>query len=230
MDSRIHISPSLLAADTACLAVAVDAVEKAGARSLHIDVMDGHYVANLAFSPKTVVDLRRITHLPLHVHLEVANPAACVPLFTQAELIIVQEDTAPDLGALLALIRSCGCRVGAAVNPDRPVEALADVLPDLDLLLVMAVWPGFGGQPFDARVLAKVAWARMERKRRNLHFVIALDGGVGPGTISMAAEVGVDVYIAGSSIFVAAGAAPATSAEIAHNVRRLADLAAEHLP
>lgn len=196
-----HLSPSILAADTANLAAAVRAVESGGADSLHIDIMDGHYVANYAFSPKTVTDLRRVTPLPLHVHLEVSNPDAVLPLFAAADMIIVQEDTAPDLVATLAVIRRLGCTAGVAVNRNRPVEALLPVLPLVDLLLVMAVEPGFGGQPFDARVLDKVRWLQQQRTLLNAAFAIGVDGGITPTTIVSALAAGADFFAVGSAAF-----------------------------
>jgi len=207
-----HLSPSILAADTANLAAAVRAVETGGADSLHIDIMDGHYVANYAFSPKTVADLRRVTRLPLHVHLEVSNPDAVLSLFAAADMLIVQEDTAPDLAATIAAIRRLGCAVGVAVNRNRSVAALSPLLPQVDLLLVMAVEPGFGGQPFDARVLDKVRWLQQQRTSLGARFAIGLDGGVTTTTIAPALAAGADFFAVGSAAF---------AGDIAHAVRQL---------
>jgi len=197
----IHLSPSILAADTAALGKAVDAVAAGGADSLHIDVMDGHYVANYAFSPKTVEDLRRITRLPLHAHLEVANPDAVLHLFAAAHMIIVQEDTTPDLGATLATIRQMGCRVGVAVNRNRPVDPLLPWLAQVDLLLVMAVEPGFGGQPFDDSVLGKVRHLHAHRATLAGSCAIGLDGGISPATIGRSTAAGADFFAVGSAVF-----------------------------
>lgn len=196
-----HLSASILAADTANLAAAVQAAAAGGAASLHVDVMDGRYVANFAFSPKTIADLRHVTDLPLHAHLEVAEPLAVIPLFAGADLIIVQEDTVADLAPTLALIRRQGNQVGVAVNPDRPVERLEPHLGGMDLLLVMAVWPGFGGQPFDAAVLTKVAWAAAQRQRLGLAYAIGVDGGISAATIGAAAAAGADFFAVGSAVF-----------------------------
>ncbi|MBK8046238.1 MAG: ribulose-phosphate 3-epimerase [Anaerolineales bacterium] len=220
----IHLSPSILAADTMQLGNAVTAVASAGAHSIHVDVMDGHYVANIAFSPKTIDDLRAITHLPLHAHLEVANTPQCIPLFESADLVIVQEDTVADLEAVITQIQNCGARVGVAVNPDRPVKRLAPWLAHLDLVLVMAVEPGFGGQPFRAAVLHKATWLWEERRRLNLHFDIGIDGGVGLQTVGPAAAAGVDCFVAGSAIF----SQPFDSGVAAANLTRLGELAIEH--
>ncbi|BAL99993.1 MULTISPECIES: ribulose-phosphate 3-epimerase [Caldilinea] len=198
----IHISPSILAADTAYLAEAVRAAEAGGADSLHIDVMDGHYVANYAFSPKTLADLRKVTQLPLHAHLEVSNPDAVLSLFATAEMIIVQEDTTPDLAATIAAARRLGCQVGVAVNRNRSVEALAPFLSQVDLVLVMAVEPGFGGQPFDAAVLDKVRWLHTQRCARRLYFAIGVDGGIDLTTIGDSVAAGADFFAVGSAAFV----------------------------
>jgi ribulose-phosphate 3-epimerase len=197
----LHLSPSILAADTANRAAAVRAVERGGADSLHIDIMDGHYVANYAFSPKTLADLRRVTTLPLHAHLEVGNPDAVLPLFAEADTIIVQEDTTPDLADTVAAIRRLGCAAGVAVNRGRPVETLLPVLSQVGLLLVMAVEPGFGGQPFDASVLDKVRWLHTQRARLDASFAIGLDGGITPITIAQAVAVGADFFAVGSAAF-----------------------------
>ena len=222
-----HISPSILAADQMRLGELVAQAEAAGADSLHVDVMDGRYVANFAFSPKTVADLRRVTCLPLHVHLEVADPDACLPLFAQADLIIVQEDCTPDLGRTLAAIKAQGGLAGVAVNPSRPVENLADFLSQIDLLLIMAVEPGFGGQIFDRRALHKAAWAETHRRQHGLTFPIGLDGGVGEETVADAVAAGVDFLIVGTGIFDVNPTGAMEDERVAANIRhlrRLADL------
>ena len=217
MGHPLHLSPSILAADTANLAAAVRAAEAGGADSLHIDVMDGHYVANYAFSPKTVADLRWGTALPLHAHLEVGNPDAVLPLFAEADMIIVQEDTVsqsgmPDLAATIAAIRQLGCAVGVAVNRDRPVAPLLPILDRVDLLLVMAVEPGFGGQPFDAGVLDKVRWLHAQRAASRQSFAIGLDGGITRATIALSAAAGADFFAVGSAAF---------AGDVAESVRQL---------
>ncbi len=209
------------------LGSAMSAAERGGAHSIHVDVMDGHYVANLAFSPKVVADLRSATTLPVHVHLEVANPAVCIDLFAGADLIIVQEDTCQDLAATIEQIVVVGAGVGVAVNPDRPIEILEPWLGMLDLLLVMAVWPGFGGQRFDASVLAKATWAWEQRRAKGLGYAIGLDGGVKVETVGAAAAAGVDYFIAGTGVFTPIPSLPADQA-ITASIARLRKLAEEY--
>ena len=224
LKSKIHLSPSILAADQMRLGELVAQAEAAGADSIHIDVMDGRYVANFAFSPKTVADLRRVTYLPLHVHLEVADPDASIPLFAGADLIVVQEGCVPNLSLTLAAIKAQGCLAGVAVNPSRPVEELAEFLPQIDLLLIMAVEPGFGGQSFDRRALDKAAWAKIHRAQHGLTFPIGLDGGVGEETVADAAAAGVDFLIVGTGIFDVNPTGAAEAERVAANIRHLRQL------
>ncbi|MEZ4716026.1 MAG: hypothetical protein R2851_08050 [Caldilineaceae bacterium] len=179
----LHMSPSILAADTANLGAAVAAVQAAGAHSIHVDVMDGRYVDNFAFSPKNIDDLRRVTTLPLHAHLEVCDADRSVPLFTNADLIIVQEDTTPDLAATIAHPRRRR-DVGVGVNPERPLEPIVSLLAQIDLLLLLAVAPGFGGQAFNPVVLEKARTLAAHRAESGLDFAIGVDGGINAATIS----------------------------------------------
>ena len=223
---NVHMSPSILAADTANLGAAVAAVQAAGAHSIHVDVMDGHYVANFAFSPKNMDDLRRVTTLPLHAHLEVSDADRCVPLFANADMIIVQEDTTPDLAATIARIRAAGCEVGVGVNPDRPLAPILPRLEQIDLLLLLAVAPGFGGQAFNPAVLATARTLAAHRTEAGLDFAIGVDGGINATTIGAAAAAGVDFFVVGTGVF--GGAAPAhdPAAAIRTNLAGLAQLAA----
>ena len=218
----MHLSPSLLAADTTRLADAVRAVEAARQQflqiqslhvgSLHIDVMDGHYVANLAFSPQTLRDLRHTTDLPLHAHLEVERPERFVPLFAHAGLVIVQADACADVAVTVAQIRALGVRAGVAINPGDDPAPVAPVLGDVDLLLAMTVAPGFGGQLLGRRGLDVVRWAVEQRAAAAGDFAIGVDGGVNGETIGEAAQAGADFFVAGTAIF---------RGEVVENVEKL---------
>ena len=235
----VHMSPSILAADTANLGAAVAAVQAAGAHSIHVDVMDGHYVANFAFSPKNMDDLRRVTTLPLHAHRNGWGALTRCPglgfdfvawskiwRLADADMIIVQEDTTPDLAATIARIRAAGCEVGVGVNPDRPLELILPRLAQIDLLLLLAVAPGFGGQAFNPAVLATARTLAAHRTEAGLDFAIGVDGGINATTIGAAAAAGVDFFVAGTGVF--GGAAPAhdPAAAIRANLAGLAQLAA----
>ena len=222
----LHMSPSILAADTANLGAAVAAVQAAGAHSIHVDVMDGRYVDNFAFSPKNIDDLRRVTTLPLHAHLEVCDADRSVPLFTNADLIIVQEDTTPDLAATIARIRAAGCEVGVGVNPERPLEPLLPLLAQIDLLLLLAVAPGFGGQAFNPVVLEKARTLAAYRAESGLEFAIGVDGGINAATIGAAAAAGVDFFVAGTGVFGGAATAHDPAAAIRENLAELSAAAA----
>lgn len=199
----VHIDASLLAADFGCLAKEACRAEKGGADSIHLDIMDGHYVHNLTFGLDLIPVLKRVTSLPLISHLEIDNPDDFVEDLARlgSDLIIVQEDTCPDVGATLDRIRRHGARGGLGVNPDRPVEPLREFMPDLDLLLIMSVWPGFGGQDFQAEVLGKVTMARQWRRESGLQTRIGLDGGITEKTIGRALGAGADYLVIGSAIY-----------------------------
>jgi ribulose-phosphate 3-epimerase len=217
----LHMSPSILAADTANLSAAVAAAQAAGAHSIHVDVMDGHYVANFAFSPKNIDDLSGATTLPLHAHLEVSDPDRCVPLFAHADMIIVQEDTTPNLAATLARIRAAGCEAGVGVNPERPLGPVLPLLAQIDLLLLLAVAPGFGGQVFNPVVLEKARHLAEHRARAGLPFAIGVDGGINAVTIGAAAAAGVDFFVAGTAVFGVSDTADEPVASIKKNLAHL---------
>ncbi len=201
--SEVHIAASILAADFACLGPAAREAELGGADSIHIDMMDGHYVPNLTFGFDLLPALRKWTTLPLVAHLELDNPDALIEPLAQAgpDMIVVQEDTCPRLDETIAHIRSYGVSAGVGVNPDRRLEPVLPYLPQVDLLIIMSVPPGFGGQPFDESVLPKVSLARRHRDEHDLRLRIGLDGGVNEGTIVRAVQAGADYFIMGSAIF-----------------------------
>jgi ribulose-phosphate 3-epimerase len=198
-----YIAPSILSADFSRLGEEIKAVEASGVDWIHVDVMDGHFVPNITMGPMVVKAVRKVTGLPIDVHLMIENPDRFVSEFADAgaSLISVQVETCPHLHRTIHLIRDCNCRAGAVLNPATPVSALEWVLEDLDFVLVMSVNPGFGGQKFIQSALQKIADLRRCIQSKNLSTLIEIDGGVNEITISKIAEAGVDVFVAGSAIF-----------------------------
>jgi ribulose-phosphate 3-epimerase len=196
-----RIAPSILSADFAALARAIDEVTPE-ADLLHVDVMDGHFVPNLTIGPPVVESLRRHTDLYLDCHLMITDPADFLDDFAKAGADGCSVHV--ELGGTQALIdqmRGLGLDVGLAVNPDTPFEVFAPFLDQLDLVLLMTVFPGFGGQEFMAEVLPKVARTREELDRRGLSVALQVDGGINEETAPRAAAAGADTFVAGSAIF-----------------------------
>ena len=197
----VHIAPSILAADFAHLGDAVAQLEGA-ADSLHVDVMDGHFVPNLTIGPPVVASLRKATDLPLDCHLMMTNPGEYFAAFAQAGAtsctIHVEID---DTSALLDAIRDAGLGVGLAVNPDGNYDMVKPFIADIDLLLVMSVFPGFGGQSFIPSALDTVRAARADIDARGLATVIQIDGGIDASTIGAAASAGATNFVAGTAVF-----------------------------
>jgi ribulose-phosphate 3-epimerase len=196
-----RIAPSILSADFACLADSVAAVAPE-ADLLHVDVMDGHFVPNLTIGPAVIKSLRRCTDLYFDCHLMVDNPGDFLDDFADAgangcSVHVELDNVVPLFGEL----RRLGLDVGLAVNPETPVEAALPHLPHIDLLLMMTVHPGFGGQTFIADVMDKVKVARDEIDRRGLKVALQVDGGINEETAPIAAAAGADVFVAGSAIF-----------------------------
>jgi ribulose-phosphate 3-epimerase len=199
--SRVRIAPSILSADFGRLAEEVRAVEAAGADVIHVDVMDGRFVPNITIGPLVVRALRKVTKLPLDVHLMIVEPEKYIDAFAGAgaDTILVHAEACTHLHRTLQSIRKLGKRAGAVLNPATHESALAYVLDVLDQVLVMSVNPGFGGQSFIPEVLPKVRAVRAMIGTR--HIDIEMDGGIAPGTIGPAAEAGTTVFVAGSAIF-----------------------------
>jgi ribulose-phosphate 3-epimerase len=199
----IEILPSILAADFAHLSDQVAQVESAGARMLHVDVMDGHFVPNLTVGPPLVASLRKATRLTLDVHLMIEDPDLFAPLFIEAGAghVLVHQEACRNLDRTLHLIREHGARPGVVINPATPVSTLDEVLELVDSVLVMSVNPGFGGQEFISNSLKKVRQLASRRKERRLQFAIEIDGGITLQNDADAIHAGVDWVVAGTSIF-----------------------------
>jgi ribulose-phosphate 3-epimerase len=197
------IAPSILSADFSRLGEEIRTVEAAGADWIHIDVMDGHFVPNITMGPLVVEAVRRVTKLPLDVHLMIETPDRYIADFARAgaDLITVQVETCVHLHRSVQLIREAGVRPGVALNPATPLATIEWVLADVDFVLVMSVNPGFGGQQFIPSSLEKIAQLRMMIQTRGLSTLIQVDGGVNAGTIAAVAAAGADVFVAGSAIF-----------------------------
>jgi ribulose-phosphate 3-epimerase len=200
---RIIIAPSLLAADFARLGEEAAAVERAGADWLHLDVMDGHFVPNITFGPLVVKALRPHTRLPMDVHLMIAPADPYIAAFAEAgaDHISVHPEAGPHLHRTLQLIRGLGKKAGIVLNPATPVEAIAHVLDLADLIMVMTVNPGFGGQAFIASRLEKIAAIRRMIDATGRHIALQVDGGITPGTARQVLAAGADTLIAGTSVF-----------------------------
>jgi ribulose-phosphate 3-epimerase len=203
MARSIEVLPSILSADMARLGEEIEAVKRGGARAIHVDVMDGHFVPNITIGPPVVRSLRRATDLLLDVHLMIEEPDRYIPEFVAAgaDAVTVHQEACRHLDRTLSLIRSSGAEPGVAINPATPVDALAAVLELVDCILVMSVNPGFGGQQFIPYTLGKARQLDRERQERGLDFRIEMDGGITPENVGEVVRAGVDWIVAGSSVF-----------------------------
>jgi ribulose-phosphate 3-epimerase len=199
----VILAPSILSADFARLAEQIAAAERGGARAVHVDVMDGHFVPNLTVGPAIVKSLARATRLPLDCHLMIENAERYLDAFADAGAgwISVHVEALPHLQRALAQIRARGVRAGVALNPSTPLSALEEVLPELDYVLVMSVNPGFSGQSFLPSAIAKIRRLRDEIARRGLEVVIEVDGGIDETNVRAVVEAGASVVVAGNAVF-----------------------------
>jgi ribulose-phosphate 3-epimerase len=199
----IEIAPSILSADFARLAEDVKAAAAGGATLLHVDVMDGHFVPNITIGPVVVASLRKVTDLPLDVHLMIENPDQYIGAFVEAgaDWVSVHQEACVHLHRTINLIRSKGAQAGVVINPATPVETLTEVLDQVDYVLVMSVNPGFGGQKFIPGSLAKLKKLVALRAARGLNYRIEIDGGVGPETIGEIVRAGAEILVAGNAVF-----------------------------
>ncbi len=200
---QILIAPSIMAADFTRLGEQVSEALNAGAHMLHVDIMDGRFVPNITFGPLVVEALRRVTDAPLDVHLMIIEPERYIKQFAEAGAtsITVHVEACPHLHRTLQQIKEAGCRAGVALNPHTPALALSEVISILDVINVMTVNPGFGGQTFIVETMAKIAQLRAMVNDRQSHIDIEVDGGINIETASSAIQAGANVLIVGTAIF-----------------------------
>ena len=197
------LAPSILSADFSRLAEQVNEIEKAGAHLIHVDVMDGHFVPNITFGAPVMKSLLGKTGIPFDVHLMIENPDMYIADFVteNTEYITVHQEACIHLHRTIQNIRSHGVKAGVSINPATPVCMVEEVLSDVDMVLVMSVNPGFGGQKFIPSALDKIRTLDSIRKQKNLDFVIEIDGGAGTDNIDEILAAGTDIVVAGSSVF-----------------------------
>ena len=200
----VTIAPSILSADFAALGEAVAAVERGGADLIHVDVMDGHFVPNLTVGPAVVRSLKRVTRVPLDVHLMITDPDRYIEAFREAgaAMMSVHVEVLPHLHRTVQAIKALGAKAGVVLNPSTPVTSLEQIAGDVDFVLVMSVYPGFGGQPFIPRSESKVREVRalLDRAGRTAA-PVAIDGGIDLTTAPRVAAAGARIIVAGSAIF-----------------------------
>jgi ribulose-phosphate 3-epimerase len=200
---KVYVAPSILSADFSRLGEEVQAVEKAGADIIHIDVMDGHFVPNITIGPVVVKGIRKMTHLPFDVHLMIENPDNYIDEFAKAgaDLISVHVEACPHIHRTIQHIRSLHVVPGVVLNPGTPAISVESILPFIDFVLLMSVNPGFGGQSFIPEVLPKARELKrmMSEVRRDV--LIEMDGGISEQNATLARDAGVDIFVAGTAVF-----------------------------
>ncbi len=199
----IKIAPSILSADFAKLGDEIKEVERGGADYIHVDVMDGHFVPNITIGPLIAEAIRPVTDLPLDVHLMIENPDRYIPQFVKAgaDILTVHAEACPHLHRTIQLIKNEGARAGVVLNPATPVDMIKHVIEDIDMILLMTVNPGFGGQSFISSVVPKIREAARLVEEKNPKVEIEVDGGINPETARTVTEAGATVLVAGSAVF-----------------------------
>lgn len=219
------IAPSILAADIMNLERDVKVAEKAGADLFHIDIMDGHFVPNMSFSPSVVAGMKKVTNKPLDVHMMLDNPDEYIKPVVEAgaDTVLIHAESTPHIYRSIELIKSLGAKAGVVINPGTSVEAVKNLFPIIDQILVMTVNPGFGGQKFIPGMINKIQ--RLDQLRQTTsddNFLIEVDGGINDTTIKQCSEAGTDIFVAGSYLFNGE-----SEADFANKIQNLKDLAAE---
>ncbi len=199
----LKLAPSILSADFSALAEDVKKIEDGGADYIHIDVMDGHFVPNISFGAAVMKSLNQKTELPYDVHLMIENPDQYIGDFVtpKTEYITVHQEACIHLHRTIQLIKSKGIKAGVSINPATPVSVLEYILPEVDMVLIMSVNPGFGGQKFIPSALDKVKELNSLRQKKGLDFLIEIDGGITLDNAELVAKAGVDIAVAGSAVF-----------------------------
>lgn len=221
--SAIKIAPSILSADFGRLAEQIQEAERGGADWIHVDVMDGHFVPNITIGPLIAAAARKATSLPIDVHLMIATPERYLSAFADAgaDYLTVHVETSPHLHRTVQQIRELGVRPGVTLNPATPLESISEILADVDLVLVMSVNPGFGGQSYIPGSTERIRRIRSMLDERGLsHVELEVDGGVAPATIAQVKSAGASVVVAGSAVYNA-------KASVADNLRALREAAGE---
>lgn len=199
----IKIAPSILSADFSVLGEEIKNIEKANADWVHIDVMDGHFVPNISFGVPIIKSIRKVTTMPFDVHLMIENVDKYIPEFANAgaDYITIHQESGNHMDRSVQLIKSLGKKAGISLNPATPIGSIEYLLPKIDLILIMSVNPGFGGQKFIEYTLDKIRLLKEFRDKNNLNYLIEIDGGVNTENVKTIIEAGVDVIVAGNAIF-----------------------------
>ncbi|HXY75017.1 MAG TPA: ribulose-phosphate 3-epimerase [Dehalococcoidales bacterium] len=223
-DRVIKIAPSILSADFARLGNAVKEAAESGADYIHIDVMDGHFVPQITIGAGMVKALRKWTNLPFDVHLMIESPERQIPLFVEAgaNIITVHSETCPHAYRVIQMIKDAGVRAGVSVNPATSIHALDEILPEVDLVLLMTVNPGYGGQKFIETTLDKISRMRAEMNRRGVKAELEVDGGINLETAPRVVKAGAGVLVAGAAVFSSGKSVKESITDLRTSLRSLA--------